>query len=203
MNNIRIKRCLIWLIMIALAITYFCVFFAQGFWHNHTFLYKTDDSTFKSVAGYVLKIRKAETQADIVFTANGVPKQYQVIYKGQPLQILEDEQTVYTGSAVFDGDRYYLEDENGELILNESHIGSKDAYPSYTELLNWALADEPGIHGNLIVLLFLGIALILLSISFVRAHLRFRKTGLQSPKIIRISLSCAVVVLAVLSLVVH
>lgn len=203
MNNVRIKRCLVWLIFVTLTISYFCVFFAKVFWHNHAFLYKTGDCTFKSVTGYVLEIQKTDTQADIVFTANGVSKQYQVIYKGQPLQILEDEENVYTGSAAFDGDRYYLEDENGELILNESHIGSEDAYPSRTELLNWVLADEPGIHGNLIVLLLLGIALILLSISFVRAHLYFRNTGLRRPKIVRICLSSAVVILAVLSLFIH
>lgn len=196
MNKPRFKRYLLWLMIAALTVCYFCVFFAQGFWHNHVFLYKTGDGIFKSVTGCMLEIQKTDTQTDIVFTFNGLSKQYQVIHTGQPLQILENKEIIYTGAAIFDGDRYYLEDENGELILNESHIGSENAFPSRTELLNWALLEKPAMHGHILSLILLVIAAIGLSLTFLK---RFRNSRIT--KRLRILLLLLIAVFAIRGLI--
>lgn len=184
------------ILVLILIIAYLFAFFNRGFWHNGTFLYQTGNGHFKSVTGNVLAIQKAETQTDIVFTAKNETRQYQLLFGADGLQILENGNAVYTGTAVFGDGRYYLEAENGELILDESNVGSSDAFPSRTELLNWALIKEPVMHGHIPSLVFLEIASAMLALTFLK---RFRHRTIA--KWLRIPLILCILIFAVLGLI--
>lgn len=196
MNKELTKRILLCLAIVVVVLSYLCAFFARGFWHNGAFLYQTGDGVFKSVTGNVLEIQKTENQTDIVFTAKGVAMRYQLSFDAEGLQILENGNAVYTGTAVFGDGRYYLEAENGELILDESNVGSSDAFPSRTELLNWALIKEPVMHGHIPSLVFLEIASAMLALTFLK---RFRHRTIA--KWLRIPLILCILIFAVLGLI--
>ena len=185
------------ILVLILGIAYFALFFAQGFWHNNVFLYKTGEGTFKSVTGCVLKIQNSDTKTDLTFTADSASKHYEVIH-GSLIEILEDGKSVYSGGVIFATDRYYLKDDAGNLILSETGTGSDTAFPSRTELLNWALWETPAIHGNPAFLIYLGISAILLMLAYV--HRFFKK---QSIKPILLTLWGCVLITAILSLIIH
>lgn len=164
-------------IVFILIVVYFHAMFLPGIWFRETFLYRQSDGSYTGSdynADYQMYITRTEDGADIDFSVNGNKKQYRIFHNNgnSNIQIYENEELVFTGSGIPQGDSWYLlVDEEGKCpddmeftISMSDTVAEVDLFPAKGWLYTWTVAEKDDIRGNpemIIVILFCAVVLFL------------------------------------------
>lgn len=146
--------------MIMILRLYLCVFFAEGIWYGNTFLYQKSEGLFTGTDlqnKYVLQMAPTHTGMAFSFTVNKKTEQYQIVHNPEPprLQVYRDNTVVFEGTASH-GDQWHLTPSGSSAFIDLGIDGvvykDKNAFPTYTQLLNWSFLEKISIRGNVTVL---------------------------------------------------
>ena len=173
------KQCIIVSIILAvvLIVIYLRALFLPGMWYRDAFLYRQEDGSFSGsdfYAEYKMVIAHTDYGTDIQFSVNDKTNNYQIKYDendfNRNVEIAENGNTTFNGTAYGSVDSWVLLDENHEMpdgitVRTSNDIPSEDElFPGYSTLYRWSVSDKTDTRGEPYMLFFiflLGIILFL------------------------------------------
>ena len=204
------------IILTILVIAYLLAFFSPGLWYGNTFLQKKSSNTFIGASlshDYTMQMTAIANGTEFLFTVDKTPVQYRVLHNDNApwLQIYENNALVYEGTAVYDGNQYMLQDDNGNLLeIDTSGVILKraDSFPTCSQLVNWSLMETYDVRGNAVILYILIAAVALLCLNYVLSKVLHPVSyGSPTPqtmqKFAQRILCCIILILALLGFFVH
>ncbi|MBQ7902061.1 MAG: hypothetical protein IJ365_08890 [Clostridia bacterium] len=177
------KLCSIVLTVLSIVLTavYLRAVFLPGIWHRDAFLYRQADGGFAgsdAYAEYAMNISTAADGAEIVFRVNDITNRYSIFYSKSGIdvnnvEIFENDELIFKGTARDMDGIVMLEDENGQLtdFVTVTVGGVKpeidELFPGYTKLYTLAADLDMDTRGNPIMILFILIAALILVVDIV------------------------------------
>ena len=159
---------------------YLVTLFWPGYWYDGAFLSKQANGSFagsNDFSTYQMQISRTNNNADIVFTANGLTKEYQISGTNDPqnIYIYENGNRIFHGQALSSGDKYMLIGDNGSLDIQigvfagsygstQTAPPAEELFPSATWLYNCATNVASDHRGEPLLLVFVLICILALVI---------------------------------------
>ena len=169
------------LIFVILLTVYIRAVFLPGIWHYEAFLYLRADGSFSGsdmYGEYAMSIVRGDSEADITFSVNDIMKNYHIIYSDidmykDSVEIYDDEQLIFKGTANDVSGLVLLEDESGQIVdfvrVNASGVVPRieELFPGVSKLYHLAVSDDLDRRGNPVMLLFILLIALILIIDIV------------------------------------
>lgn len=181
------------LLLSILLVLYLYLLFLPGVWLRNSFLIHRDNGYFTCAdihANYKMRITSTDNQTNILFSVNAKSKQYKIINEKNLINIYEDDNLVFQGSAHRMGDSFWLVDkdvsfeEYFQTSLEQETFSQvtpvdEDLFPSYSWLYGLSVMEKYETRGEPSILLIIVLTLLILVLDIAFPDLFFQlKYGL-------------------------